>query len=396
MRLRRLSATLLPPLILLGGSLGAWTLARPRPLEPRDRPPPPPSVEVRELRAEEVRLTVASQGSVAPRTESTLVAEVGGRVISASPSLAAGGFFAAGDLLLEIDPRDYELAVGGAEAALLRLRSEARTASHDLERVAALAARGIASERALDGARGSEEVASAALREAELALARTQRDLERTRVRAPFTGRVREKYADVGSVVTAGTPLARVYAVDYAEVRLPVPDARLAFLDLPLDPTQEPDSGTGPRVRLRGSFGGSPHTWEGRIVRTEGEIDARSRMVHVIARVEDPYGRQRTAAGPPLAVGLFVDAEIEGRVLHDVFAVPRSALRGADRVLLVDADDRLRFRTIEVVREERNLVLARNLAEGERLCLTPLAVAVEGMRVEVLPEGSPPLADATP
>ncbi len=226
--------------------------------------------------------------------------------------------------------------------------------------------------------------AEAALASARAALVRAERDLERTRIRAPYAGRVREKNVDLGQYVTPGTPLARIYAVDYAEIRLPLPDADLAFVDLPLVYRDAESGKSGPEVILRSEFAGRTFQWRGRVVRTEGEIDPRSRMVHAVARVKDPYGRGEDPNRPPLAAGMYVEAEIIGHRVEGVVVIPRTALRERDRVLIVDEDDQLQFRKVDVLRiSEDRAVIASGLSEGDRLCLTNLVAVTAGMRVEV-------------
>ena len=210
---------------------------------------------------------------------------------------------------------------------------------------------------------------------------RAELALERTAIRAPFAGRLRAKRVDRGEFVNRGVPLATIYAVDAAEVVLPVPDSELAFLDLPLG-SELGDS--GPRVLLRAQFAGGRHEWVGRIVRVGGEIDPATRMVNLIARVDDPY--QASGGRPPLSVGLFVDAEVVGRSVESVFQVPRGALVGADRVWLVE-DGRLVLRQVGILRADPEVVIVSDgLMAGDRISLTILESAVDGMRVTPQPE----------
>jgi multidrug efflux pump subunit AcrA (membrane-fusion protein) len=207
--------------------------------------------------------------------------------------------------------------------------------------------------------------------------------VERCEIRAPFTGRVREERVDVGQFVSRGERIARLYAIDVAEVRLPISDDELAFVDLPLLYRGDEEARPGPEVELSARFAGERHVWRARVVRTEGEIDPRTRMVNVVARVEDPY--ERSNGRPPLAVGLFVDAEILGRTVEDVVVLPRAALREGDVVHVVDAEDRLRLRPVSVLRRHRDeVVLASGLAPGERVSVTPLAAPVDGMLLKPL------------
>jgi RND family efflux transporter MFP subunit len=315
------------------------------------------------------------------------VPEVAGRVEWVSPALISGGNFEAGDALLRIERSDYSVAAEQARASLARAQSEFKRASRELERQKSLAAREYASAAQLEDAESQERVTAATLREARARVERAELDLARTELRAPYVGRVREKNVDVGQFVSRGQALATIYAIDYAEVRLPVPDEELAFLDLvALEPARlDPGVATGPLVTLRADFAGQPHVWQGRLARTEGEIDPRSRMVHVVARVQDPYGREAGDGRTPLAVGLFVEAEIEGQSIERAVLLPRSALRAGNRVLIVDAEQRLRFREVEIARRVGDeLVVSAGIEAGERVVVSPLQTVSEGMSVRTL------------
>ncbi len=395
--------TLLPVVVLVLGAASSVGLIATRPgVATRTAERAVPLVEVSEVRLRPERIVVEAQGTVAPSTESELVAEVSGRIVWVSPGLASGGFVEAGDALLRIDRSDYEVAAERAEAGLERARSEHDVAVSQLERVKKLARNGVASPSRLDDARHAERVAHAALRDARAARTQARRDLERTEVTSPFAGRVREKYVDVGQFVARGARVARVYAVDYAEVRLPLTDEDAAFLDLPIDYRGDAEAADGPAVTLSARFAGRRHIWTGRIVRTEGEIDPRTRMIHAVARVENPYGRGDDPDRPPLAVGLYVDAEIQGRVLEGAISIPRSALRGRDQVVVVDSDERLRTRRVEILRRgEQRVLVTAGLAEGDRVCRTPLSLSLDGSLVRVAPvapaaegEDEPALATA--
>ncbi len=378
-----------PIVVIAIGILGATTLISSRTVVQTQAPEiPPPLVRALRVHTESLQLKVKAQGTVAPRTESVLVSQVAGQIVWVSPAFASGGFFEAGDLLVRLDRRDYELGlararvqVAQAKVRLAREEEEAGVARQEWSRVGKGEATPLVlREPQLAEARASLEAARAVWGQAQLSL-------ERTEVRAPYAGRVRMKLADVGQFVNPGVGLARLYAVDYAEVRLPIPDAQLAFLDLSLDFRGSSGGVEGPEVTWSADFAGGRHTWVGRIVRVEGEIDSRTRMVHLVGRVEDPYGRVGDVRRPPLAVGLFVEAEIFGRRVEDVVVLPRSVLRGGDEVLVVDVEDRLRFRRVGVVRADaEGVVIGSGLLEGERVCVSPLDAVVDGMRVRVVSE----------
>ncbi len=381
--------------VLAVALLGAGALIATAPT-PHTTPTPELLIAVRviEARPETITLRVRSQGTVAPRTESALIPEVSGQVVSISPALVSGGFFQEGDLLLQIASLDYEAGVARSRASLARAESEFEHAAQNLGRYERLSKRDISSTSQLDDARRAQRVAEAVLEEARVTVAQAERDLDRTLIRAPFTGRVRDEQVDLGQFVSRGAKVATIYATDFVEMRLPIPDRELAYLDLPLW------QGTGalaegPPVSIRARFAGADHEWIGRVVRTEGEIDPKSRMVHVVARVEDPYAETETGR-PPLAVGLFVQAEIAGPQVSGVTVVPRVALRD-EHLMVVDADSRLHLREVDVLRVDGEDVLIRTqLAPGERVCVTPLQAVVDGMFVRVLGDGPREIDVAAP
>ena len=225
--------------------------------------------------------------------------------------------------------------------------------------------------------------AHAAVAAAEANLLRAQRDLERAEITAPYAGRVRYKNVDVGQFVTVGNAVATIYAVDVAEIRLPLPDDQLAYLDLPLS-FRGTRNRPGPRVTVRTTFAGATYTWDGRVVRTESEIDPVSRMVHVVAEVRDPYIPGTDPNRPPLAVGMYVEAEIEGREFDQVVVLPRAAVRGQVQVLVIDADNRVRFRDVEILRSTvESVFVSGGLAQGERVVVSTIDSPTEGMLVQV-------------
>ncbi len=385
------------PIVLLGGAgLAAYMmyLSRP-PVETQAPTFEPPGVRVQPVVFETTTLTVTSQGTVQPRTASQLVPEISGTVTEVAPSFAVGGFFEAGDVLLKIDPYDYQQAViaGRAQLAQAQLRLAQQEAEADIAR-REWEELGRGDPSALTLRQPQVEDARAAVAAAEAAVDRATRDLERADIKAPYAGRVRTKDVDIGQFVNKGSPVARIYAVDAAEIRLPLPDEQLAYVDVPLS-YRGGEQQTGPRVTLSADFGGRRHTWQGLIVRTEGEIDPTSRMVHVIAEVRDPYAPSNDPARPPLAVGMFVEAEIEGRTVRDVVVLPRAALRGRDQVLVVDESSRLRFRQVELLRSTGNTVLVQGgLAEGEVVCVSALDTVTDGMAVRMVMDGDDRMAVA--
>ena len=347
-----------------------------------------PVVQFVEARPGPVRLTVAAHGVVQPKTESRLVSEISGRIVSVADSMVSGGFFRRGDVLVMIDRVDYELALEQARARLSSATSELAQARRALARQERLTATDAGSESNRDEAENRQLLAEASFRDATAQEKRAERDLERTRVIAPYDGRVRSELVDTGQFVNRGETLAHLYSVDAAEVRLPVHDEDLAFLPVSLDGALDPADQLD--VVLRARFAGREQEWRGRIVRTEGEVDPGTRMVKMIAQVQRPY--DQPDGKPPLTVGLFVDAEIEGREVADAVVLPRTALQSEGHVHVIDADDRLAARPVEVVRLLGEEAYVLGLGTGERVSLTRLPGAVDGLRVRPAGNGGAPEA----
>ena len=380
----------LPFIIIFIGIMAGVIMIRSRPqIEKRPVSFPPPLVRASMIHLQGYQLVVSSQGTVSPRTESELVSQVSGQVIEVAPQFAPGGFFKKEDVLIRIDPRDYEFSLSRLKAlvaqAQLRLaqeEAEASIARQEWERLGKEEEPDPLVLRIpqLAEAETSYEAAQAELNQAEL-------NLQRTKIIAPFDGRVRVKKVDVGQVVIPGVPLATIYAVDYAEVRLPVPDDEIGYLDCCLDYRTQNPAELDIDVKLSASYGGNFYKWSGKIVRVEGEIDPLSHMITLVARIKDPYGRGVQSERPPLAVGMFVEAEIIGRRVDDVAVIPRSALRGEERILIIDKDNKLHFRKVEVLRADfETVIISSGLNEGERICISPLEAVVDGMEVRVVEE----------
>ena len=373
---------IIPVLVVIASIFGAVTLLATSPqLEPSGVEPVATAVRVREVIPEPIQLTVHSQGTVVPNTESELIPEVSGRVIWMSPALVNGGYFEAGEPLLRLEDNDYRSALARARSSLTRAEAEFEHARFEYQRLKSLEERQLASQSQIENQLRAYRVAEASLQDARAAFNQASRDLTRTEIKAPFAGLVRKESVDIGQFVSRGASIATIYAGDQAEIRLPIADRQLAFLNLPLGHRGELPLAQQPKVTLTADYAGRTLTWNGRIVRTEAQIDTASRMVHVVARVTNDE------QDVPLNVGLFVNAEIEGLLVQNVVVMPRNALRNGNRVLVVDEDNRLHYRDIEPLRLYRDEVLIQSgLAPGERVCISPLQTAIDGMPVEPVEE----------
>ena len=357
---------------------------------PRLAPRPPetaaPTVRTVTAAPAMVQMAVHAQGTVMPRTQADLVPEVSGTVRWVSSNLVPGGYFESGDPLLRIDERDYRDAVERAGAAVSRAEADEEHARFEINRLRELEARGLASPAEVEAGVRAARVAEAHLADARVALKQAERDLSRTELQAPFTGLVESEQVDAGQFVSRGTAIARLYAADYVEVRLPIADRQLAYLDLPPLQRGELEESTAPAVVLSAHFAGRDYEWRGRLARTEAVIDSSSRLVYAVARVDARGPVSGNAATPP-PVGLFVQAEIQGRSANDIVVLPRSAIRGPNQVLVVE-EGRLRFRAVGIRRIYGDHVYVDSgLSDGEAVCVSPLQAAVDGMPVKTLSEG---------
>jgi RND family efflux transporter MFP subunit len=373
------------PILVLAAGLGiAMLLVKTSPkLESVTVERHPPAVRVVQVSARAEYLSITSQGTVQPRTQSELIPEVSGQVVWMSPSLVGGGAFKGGEPLLRIQDDDYRTAVARSQAMLERAQVEEEFSGVELDRLDKLFVKNLASQSQLDSAQRASRVAEANLLEARAALDQAERDLSRTEIKAPFDGLVRSEHVDPGQFVSRGNSIATLYATDYVEVRLPIAAAQLRFLGVPTSAQGQFPEELRPEVTLSADFGDTRVFWQGKLVRTEAVIDERSRMIFGVTRL--PY--KTDAAGPVIPVGLFVQADIRGIRMDNLIRLPRSAIRDREQVLVVDAENRLNFREVSVLRMEGEEVLIdAGLADGELVCISPLQTVVQGMSVAPVTE----------
>lgn len=326
-----------------------------------------------------------------------MIPEVSGRVIEISPNFRDGGFFEKGEVLVKIDPLDYETALVLAKSTLAQAKTaieeEKVRADQALENWRRLGKRGEPNDLAARKPQLAQ--AEANLQAAEAEVKQAERNLERTQVRAPFDGRIIEQNVDVGQFVSSSTQLGRAFATDVMEVRLPLTNRQLAFVELPEGFRDENEQKPGPEVLITGQIGRETGHWTGRVVRVDSSIDESSRQLFVVAEVEDPYRRKTEDAAFPLKIGMFVDALVKGVELEDVFVLPRQAVRVGGEVITIKEDNSIFRKKVDPIwSEEENVVLSGtdgSLQPGEVVCLTPLAFPANGAKVlptidGVLPE----------
>jgi len=328
-------------------------------------------VDVQTLEAGSFSFTIKSQGTVRPLTETILSAEVSGSIVSVSPKFVAGGVFAAGEELMRIDPTNYVSALQQAEALVKQRQIE-------FDGAKTLRTKGYRAEAEF-------AAADAALATAKATLIRSRRDLSRTRIQLPYEGMVRSRSANLGQFVNTGKELAVVFATDTAEVRLPLTDQDLAFVDLPdaREITASGASANGPIVTLSAVQQGRMATWTARIVRSEGVVDERARVTYAVARINDPY-RLHGDAGQEsaLPMGTFVGASIKGATIDAAVRLPRAALRRKNEAIFIDEENRIRIRKVQVIRTDSEYAyIAGGSLVGERISLTAIESPINGLKV---------------
>ncbi|WOR14017.1 efflux RND transporter periplasmic adaptor subunit [Hyphomonas sp. FCG-A18] len=384
--------TVLTVLIIGGGGFMLLTVLQPKP-EQADEPPAGLSVFAEQVVQDDLVFTVEAQGEVRPQREVAVSPQISGRISYVSPDFIDGGFIRKGQVLVRLEAADYELGVvraqsgvASAEQRLAREVAEAEIAIQDLkelgiENPSPLARR----EPQMAEARASLESARAQLADANLALGRTA-------VVAPFDGRVRSETANIGGFASPGQVLGQIFATDIVEVVLPITDAQLGQLGLPLA-FAATDAVKGPEVLFTAQVGGQMREWTGRVTRTSAAINSRTRLINVIAELNDPYG-EGADDGAPMAPGLFVTASLQGDRIEDLKVAPRGAIRSGNQIYIGDpSDGELHIYEVDLVYSDPDGAWFHSdeVEIGDLALTSPIQAAFSGMSITVLermPDGS--------
>ncbi|MBW2673617.1 MAG: efflux RND transporter periplasmic adaptor subunit [Deltaproteobacteria bacterium] len=366
-------------------AMGALTASKSG-LEKVEPSVPVPMVRVMEVTTGPQAITIRGEGTVNPLREISLIPQVSGKILRTSPALVNGGTFTKGQALLAIDPVDYELAVTLAKAQVKDAESNLKIIQQE-----ALVAQEEWRSHYPDTSRTVEEPPPLVAKKPQLAAARARLEAgladlekallnrERTTLKAPFDGRVSKKTVDAGQYVTPGQSLATLFSTEAAEIALPLEDKTLFWFDVP---GFTPGGTSGSPATIHAKIAGRELTFSGTIVRAEGKVDERTRMITVIVRVDKPY-----ATKPPLAIGLFVTVDIKGRVLPGAAIIPRAALRQGNIVWTVDDTGILHFRTVRVARHQgEEVVIESGLEDGEIIVFSTLKAPTDGMTVRTVLE----------
>ena len=431
--MRRVLQVVLPLIILaITGAVVYTILANPN--KPKTKKVERPLVYVESITAKQENLSVLieTQGEVKARVYSKLMPEVSGRITYVSDNFFAGRFFKKDETLIQIDQRDYEIALAKAKADLVKaetaleqekirtenfktavingknvlqqniltLKEEEAKAAQALTDWKKLGRQGEPGELVLrkpqlNAARAAVEAAKADIEKAERDLSlvdallknakaavdaakaevrQRQIDLERCTVKAPYNGRIISKFVDLGQYISPGNEIAQVYGIDAVEVRLPVSSKDLQYMNLPDD---APGSKTSKaEVKITLESGAESHSWNGFLDRTESTMDSKSRQNYVIAQVKNPFSSEHS-----LKPGVFVKAEIKGKQIKDVFIVPISAVRDSSYLWIIDEKSQLRKKSVDIVWRNLKIAALTGLNEGDKICKTSLTFARNGLDV---------------
>ena len=398
--------------------------------EPETVTPPEPRRFVRTmfLKKQDKTFWVKGFGTVRPKTELSIVPEVSGKVVERSPGFRTGGFIKKGDLLFQIDPADYRLAIERRKAEIAQLRADIarlrqeeknhqadldiaerhmKLVSQEMERNERLRRQGVISsgqydqsqqnflrqERTVQSIKNVLALLPVQLRQKQAALDANRTELKRavlqlsrTKIVAPFDARVRETSLDVGDFASAGKSVGRIYDVSVLEVpvSLPVEDARWAFRrirEVSFPRSQEEVKPFFPAARVSWSQFGKNFEWRGRVSLVDSGLDESTRALTLVVEIPEPMKNWMPGKHPPLFVGMFVEVKIEGVTMTDVYVIPRAALRGRDHVYLLD-DGTLRIQKVEVIRKDQDGVVIRNgVNENARIILSAIPDPVSGMKL---------------
>ena len=352
----------------------------------------PVSVRVTEVEQQSVGLVVGSQGKVQAAQTANLSAAVAGPVAWISSAMEAGGYVTEGETLLRLDASDYETMLARSEASVQQANAESGHASREYDRMKELAEQRLASQSQLQDAQRLAEVSIARLADAEANHRQAQLDLQRTEIKAPFNAIVETREVELGQYVNRAQSIAVLYGANEVEVRVPLAIRQLGYLDIPLGLQGELPPEQAPAVTLTGTYGGAEHHWEGTLVRIEASIDPNSNTVQTIIRVSQPtatidWTSAEEIKAIPLPIGLYVHADIIGKTVDSLISLPRSVIRNNNQVLVVDAENKMYYREVDIFRlEEENVLISGGLLPGERVCISPIQAVVDGMAVQPILE----------
>jgi len=339
----------------------------------------PMDVNVQILTPIDYQIKIKSTGTTTPITQTVLTSEVGGEVIYRSKKFSEGSSVISGEILAKIDDTDLQLQyknallqLASAEVQFAVQQAEAEIAQEAWDQVG----EGIPQE--LTTKKPQLKQAKAALEVAKAQVQSAEKKLNKTEITAPYTGRIQNINIDLGSTIIPGQPVGSMYTSNEIEVTLSVKDSDLKFLDIPMDGRKlNPDQKS--IVIIKSLYKGEMQEWAGNLERVDGVIDPMTRMIKLIANFKNNFIEETK---PILPIGLFVEAEINGKQLEDIFMIPNSALTPNDELLFLNQDDALEIRKVSVLTKMKNHILVKEgMKAGERVVVSKLSIATNGMLV---------------
>lgn len=336
-----------------------------------------------ELKKENYQTTIEANGIIKAHNEIILTSQVSGRVVTIHPQFEDGAFFKKGAILLELEEADFLTSVASAKANLAQAE-----AAHAQEKARSEQAKLNWEDLGYDEEPNDLVLRLPQLKEAvarvnsaQTQLAQAVRNLSRSKIKAPFDGRVIERNVGISQSISANTVLSKIYSIDYAEVRLPISSQDMKNLKLPEAPDDKPLE-----IILSDSLNEeNESTWKAKIVRTEGALDQNSLELFAIARIPDPFGKK--SGNPTLRIGQPVKAVIPGTVINDVFRIPRMAVRQLRMIYLVDKNNStIRGSIINPINESEDYIFIKDasITEGTLLATTPMSWVPEGAQVQII------------
>lgn len=377
---------LLPLIVIIVAFViaGLMSLTKPDSLE-LESPNREVAVKTAVIQKSQVQLKVKSQGTVQPLTKTMLVSEVSGIVMALAPQFEVGGTFAKGDVLIKLDPADYQVAKQRADAQLQSAKAQLlseQARSTQAKKEWEMTGRPLSEAPVLALRSPFLAEAQSRLLQAQAEVKQAELKLQRTVIRAPYAGMISATMVDVGQYVTIGARLGETFAIDFAEIRLPMTDKDLSKLGWNATSADQSIFNKN-MVQLKSTVNGEIVTWQAILVRSEGTIEQSSRVQYLVAQVADPYNIKGVANRPRLLIGSFVEAMVSGKMIDDVYTLPRHALRSNNRVATVDSDQRLKLLAVDYTYEDQANYYVNAGLEGQVEVVTSgMGIMVDGMKLK--------------
>ena len=371
----------LKPLFILLGAFAIsyllWLLGQVQPDPVEDAPAPDVIVEI--LTPKDFQIQISSNGTTTPLTQTVLTAEVGGEVIYRSKKFSEGSSVIEGEILAKIDDTDLQLQYKNALLQLANAEvqhslqlAEAEVAKEAWEKIGD----GVASDLTLK--KPQLKQSEALLEVAKAQVSSAEKKLNKTEIVAPYAGRIQSVNIDLGTTIIPGQPVGALYTSSEIEVTLAVKDNDLQFLSIPMD-GRKLDPSEQALVEIRSFYKGKNQTWIGRLERVDGVIDPVTRMINLIAVFKNDFIETDK---PNLPIGLFVEAQIDGIILKDIYSIPVNAISENNEVYIVNNDNELVLRQLSILKKYSDFVIVKDgLKAGERIVTSKLSTASNGIKV---------------